>query len=202
MSIATHRYTLAISILFIFTCHISFGQKKDTTRIWNIPVPEIRDGKHLEYAKAFSLEEFVHYYFTRGSDSIDKKFGERITQVLYEDSTDTYFGLVNVFGLIHFFKVQKSELEGIDYTKLGRNALQDRFFAEVVPPSDKERVAREQEACRGSLPERFSIKNTRYIPASKTLKISGKWQVPCNGWYIINKTYTATYNLRTDEMIK
>lgn len=201
MSIAANRFLLLLSILFILTCQISFGQKKDTTRIWHIPIPEIREGKHLERANALSLEEFVQYYFALGEPADDKKYGEKTTEVIYEDSTHTYFGLINGFGLIRFFKVKKADLEGINYRKMGRYALQERFFAEVVPASDKERVARKQATCRGSLPGSFYIKKTRYIPASKALKISGKWQVPCNGWNIINKTYTATYHLLTDEMI-
>lgn len=201
MSVATRRFLLPLSILFIFTGHISFGQKKDTTQIGRIPLTEIREGKHLERAKAFSLEEFVQYYFELGAPSADKKYGEKITEVLYEDSAYTYFGLINTYGLIQFLKVKKADLEGINYRKIGSYALQERFFAEVVPVSDKERVARKQETCRGSLPGSFYIKKTRYIPASKSLKISGKWQVPCNGWNIINKTYTATYHLLTDEMI-
>lgn len=110
---------------------------------------EVHEGKHLERAKVFSLEEFVKYYLAWGEPSADKKYGEKTTEVLYEDSTYTYFGTINVFGLIYFFKVKNVDLEGIQYTKIGRCALQDRFFAEVVPASDKERVARKRETCRG-----------------------------------------------------
>jgi len=201
MSIATRRFVFSLSILLIFTGHISFGQKKDTIRTWLISIPEIREGKHLELAKAFSLEEFVQYYLVQGEPSADKKYGEKTTEVIYVDSTHTYFGLINEWGLIHFFKVKKADLEGINYRKMGRHALQERFFAEIVPLSDKQRVANRKATCRIIQEDSFINKKIRYIPASKELKISYKWKVACGAWNIINKTYTARYHLLTDEMI-
>ncbi len=70
-------------LIFLVICHvhgsslIAQTSKKDTNdwyfRISRIKVNDVREGKHLELAKEYSLENFIEYYVREGKERFSKK---------------------------------------------------------------------------------------------------------------------------------
>lgn len=196
------------SIVFIFwvVSQILSGSvfaqnsKKDTnswySRLSRANVNEVREGKHLELAKNYSLENFIEYYVREGKERLSKKDGNLTIELLYKDSVFFYFGHLWSWGMQNFFKVKQNDLIGINYEELDDKQLRRRLIDEIVPVADKEKVEKKGWGCttfNGF--EKFTYK---YLKDTKEIEIVYKWKSVCD--FVarqVNKTYSARYNIVT-----
>lgn len=105
--------------------------------------------------------------------------------------------------MITLFKVRTSDLKGINYAPLDGNEIRKRFYNEVVPEKDKAHVRKEKEKHHlSAAPEWFVTDfEYRYIREEGTIEISYKWKLVSDLHKIIDKTYTARYELNTERFV-
>lgn len=194
------------TILFLAICHLTGGalpaqtSKKESLmeyrQMASTDITEFKEGKHLAWAKALTLEKFMEYYVEKGQKFFDKKYGAQSIEELYRDSAYVYFGHLNGNALIHFMKVIRQDLNGINLHELDGNEVQKRFIEEVVPKEDKEMIRSKDNCSMGYYLTEFNY--FKYHRQTKEIEISYKWKINCEFFYkIINKTYTARYNIDT-----
>lgn len=163
-----------------------------------IDINEIKNGKHLELAKLFTIETFVSYYLAHGKVRDTKKNRIQTITQLYSDSEFTYFGKTYSFELLDFFKVVSNDLSKMD--RLDGNKIRKEFIEQIVPTADKEKVKRKEKGCI------FIFENPKftyqYHKSSNTIQITYKWKISCDFLKIINKTYTAKLNLTNYTLTK
>lgn len=101
--------------------------------IMSLPIAEIEAGKHLSHAQVYSMSQFVGYYLKTGASGQSKKYGPEHTRVIYTDNQFTYFvRQVADEYIIHFFKIQTSELKQVDLDGLDGKQIRKQFIDEVV----------------------------------------------------------------------
>ena len=155
----------------------------------------------MEFAKTFSLKTFIEYYVEYGKQMFTKKDGLLRIEELYEDSVFTYFVRKTYYGLIDFFKVTTTDLNQVNYEEIDGASLRKRFIDEAIPESDKQWVQKKEKGC--SMGSYYTDFDYTYDPGTKELNISYKWKISCDFLYkIIDKVYTAKYNLDTKQFTK
>ncbi len=101
----------------------------------------------------------------------------------------------------NFFKVQQNDLIGINYEENDDKQLRKRFVDEIVPAADKEKVEKKGWGCTTfSGKQEFSF---NYLKDTKEIEITYEWKEVCDFVArLINKTYTACYNIDTKTFSK
>ncbi len=194
---------MKIKIIFIpilFIINYSFGQstKRETIdfykAIHNLDTNDVKRGKNLELARHFPIEKFVAYYLENGKIEYNKKYGLLLISEFFVDTQFCYFGRTNSFGFIDFFKVNKADLTDINLQNLNGDVIRDKFITQIVPSKDKEKVKRKEKQCTSQyINPQFTY---NYKEKTKEVEIIYKWKISCDFIYkIINKTYTANYNI-------
>lgn len=75
------------------------------------------------------------------------------------------------------------------------------FLNEIVPQSDKDHVSKKERDC--SAGNTYYDFNYEYKPAMKQLEIKYKWKASCDFVVkLINKTYTAAYDINRNQFVK
>lgn len=196
------RCTIIISLFISLISYESWGQnaKKESIAafraITRLDISEIKKGQHLEFAYLYPVKQFIEYTAEFGKRDTSKKWGPTTIEQVFRDSAFTYFVRANESGSpMNFFRVKNDELTDLDYSEFDGKAVKDKFIAEVVPGSDKERVERKEKNIgmgfyRGGF--RYN-----YQPETKLLEITYRWKITGDFQRIINKTYNAKYDLNT-----
>lgn len=201
------KLQLILSLLILTNGLYAQTAKKDDI-VWQkmlrpLKHADVTNNTHLTIARLFTIQQFVEYYVRNGKVITEKKYSRWIINEVNRDSIYTYFAreVSGDNGIIDFFKVATTELKGIDYDKIDGNEIRATFFKEFVPVADKEMVTRKEKNCSNSYHSAtFSYK---YTPLTHELEISYKWKIKCDFLYnIINKTYTAKYNVLTCKFVK
>lgn len=199
------RIILLLSIIILSNGHV-MGQssKKEAIQhfrdITRLDTSAIKMGKHLEYAQPYSVKQYVEYHAKYGTTDISKKWGTTIIEQLYQDSTYTYFGRKAMYGLINFFRVSTDELKGLNYQEFDGNFLREKFIAEIVPESDKQKVERNKDYSVGFYTVDFKY---NYLPETKSLEVTYRWKIRHDYVVsVINKTYKAVYDLNAKQFVQ
>lgn len=178
--------------------------KKETLSFYKsvskLDTNEIKEGKHLEFARTFSVEEFIVYYLVNGKYRDTKKYRLETILPLHKDSSETYFVRKYYYGVLDFFKVNTKDLNEIHYEGLNGDTLRNKFIAEIVPESDKKKVERRSKG------QMMFIENPNfayfYNRITKRIIFKYKWKLNGDlGIRIINKTYKAEYDIATKQFI-
>lgn len=185
--------------MLFFNSIYAFSQKSKKEianyykELHKIDTNDIKNGKHLELAKHFTIETFVSYYLEHSKVIDTKKNSIQTITELFADAEFTYFGKTYAYGLIDFIKVPTPDLTKIDLRRLDGNEITDQFIKQVVPQADKENAERKMKGCISVfINPKFEYqykKNYNYI------MITYKWKITCDFFRIINKTYSAKLNL-------
>ncbi len=195
-----------LSIFFTILINPSFSQtsKKQMMdrykQIVALPIEEIKNGKHSALAEAFTLDKFINFYIEYGKDHWDKKFGKTEIIEVYKDSLFFYFikqgNYIEGKYVVNFFKVSSKDLYNINYLLLEKDSLQKQFIREVIPQSDKDKVAlRKKTSIYNYTPESYTMK-FEFLKESNRIKTTCKWEVDnLHTFKIFKKTYTSYYNL-------
>lgn len=196
----------AIFILSILYAHcFGFAQssKKETLSFYKsiskLDTNDIKQGKHLELARTFSIEEFVRYYLVNGKLKENKKYRLEILP-LCKDSSDTYFVQKHSYGVLDLFKVNTKNLTELNYEELDRDTLRNKFIDEIVLEADKKKI----EIRSKDQTMFFENPLFTYFYNKITKRILFKYQWKLNGDFgvrIINKTYTAEYDIASKQFI-
>ncbi|PQJ12297.1 hypothetical protein CJD36_000630 [Flavipsychrobacter stenotrophus] len=196
------KLQLILSLL-ILTNGLSAQTAKKDDIVWQkmlrpLKHVDVTNNTHLTLARPFTIQQFVEYYVRNSKVITEKKYSKWVINEVNRDSTYTYFAreVGGDNGIIDFFKVATIELKYIDYNKIDGNEIRTTFFNEFVPAADKERVAKKEKNCSSSC--HSATYSYKYMPLTHELEISYKWKIKCDFLYnIINKTYTAKYNVTT-----
>ncbi|NML39942.1 hypothetical protein HHL17_22265 [Chitinophaga sp. G-6-1-13] len=197
-----YRISLLIPMFVLLCTGYTYAQASASKRIRIYDdTAAIKTGRYLEYAKTFSVKEFVEYYVKEGKVSASKKWGDLYIVPLYKDLSFTFWGRIVPFGhLLHFFKVSNKELEGVDYESLDRDVLKSRFIAEIVPAADKTILGKKGlRNCRTDY-EAFDF---IYHPEKKQLEMVYHWTIDCSyRLKKLRKHYTSQYDLASKQFVK
>lgn len=175
----------------------SIQSYRDITRL---DTADVKMGRHLEYAQAYSAKQYIEYHAKYGTTNLSKKWGATTIEQLYQDSTNTYFGRKGTYGLINFFRVNNGELKDLNYQEFDGNFLREKFIAEVVPETDKQKVERNQES---SIEFEHAAFKYNYLPETKSLEVTYRWKIRRDYVVsVINKTYKAVYDLNSKQFIQ
>lgn len=161
---------------------------------------DVRERKQLAAAKLYSVKQFVEYYVKVGKRDSSGNGGRSTIKQLYKDSSFTYFARQGSSRLKHFLRVKSEELRDVNYNDFDGETLREKFFETVIPSSDKQSV----EQKKNDNMMAFSYKNFKYDydQGTKLLKVIFKWKVRSDFMSVINKTYTAQYNVSTGQFVK
>lgn len=197
--------------LLLLFCYLLFNglinaqsPKKETLSFYKsiikLDTNEIKDGKHLELARTFSIEEFVNYHLTNGKNQNTIKYGLVKILPIKKDSISTYFVKSYVYGVLDFFKVNTKDLNDIAYEGLNGDTLRKKFINEIVPEADKKKVERRSKG------QMMFFENPvftySYIRNTKRILVKYRWKLNGDlGIRIINKTYTAEYDIASKQFI-
>jgi len=195
-----------LSILIWLSNSNVMGQSSKKERIQSyremtrLDTSALKMGKHLEYAATYSAKQYIEYHAEYGTTNMSKKWGETIIEQLYQDSTYTYFARKTTYFLISFFRVNNDELKGLNYKEFDGNFLREKFLAEVVPETDKQKVARGQELSTEFQRADFKY---NYQPETKLLEVTYRWKIRRDFVEsVINKTYRAVYDLNSKQFVQ
>jgi hypothetical protein len=156
---------------------------------------KVKAGQQLELAKSFTLQQFISFYAEFGKQHTDKKYGTTYITETYKDDQFTYFlrGANNY--VVNFIKVSNTELAKTNYTLIEGDSIRQRFIAEIVPEKDKQRGNAAEKCMMAYESGTFTY---QFIEASNQLEVKYHWKVKCEMVStLINKTYTARYNIST-----
>jgi len=201
------RIMLLVHMLLLIGSFSTKGQSpkqetiKHSRNIFRLDTAQIKAGGQLEYAELYSVKQFIEYKAAYGELLGDKKWGSMWLEQLYQDTASTYFGRNSDLGLRTFFRVKNEELAGLNYKEFDAVSLRARFFAEIVPQPDKERVKRKGEGADINEINRWDFKYN-YHPGSRLLEMTYRWKVPGKLTAAINKTYKARYDLNTKQFVR
>lgn len=196
--------------LLLLFCYLLFNDlanaqspKKETLSFYKsiskLDTNEIKEGKHLELARIFSIEEFVNYHLTNGKNQNTIKYGLVKILSINKDSISTYFVKSYVYGVLDFFKVNTTELNEIGYQGLNGDTQRKKFIDEIVPEADKKKVKRKLGVEMAFYNSDFTYS---YNPKTKRILVRYRWKLNGDfGIRIINKTYTAEYDIASKEFI-
>lgn len=196
---------LILSFLFADCDTYAQNSKKESLHFYKsitkLDTSEIKQGNHLASARTFTIEEFVVYYIKQEKYQDTKDMGWLLITALYKDSSNTYFVRKNTFGIIDFFKVNTKDLNESDYEELDGKILREKFIAEIVPESDKEKVAKKSGNHMMMFENpKFTYTYNRYL---KRILINYRWKLNGDfGIKVFNRTYNAVYEIATKEFIK
>lgn len=198
----------AIILILLFlnsTFLFSQNSKKETTYFYKelskVDINEVKEGKHLDLAKQFTVEKFITYYLDHGKVRDTKKNGIETIIQLYSDTMFTYFGKLCSYRLLDFFKVTTADLNNINLEKLDGNEIRERFIEQIIPLSDKEKVNRKENQCSSLY---YNPQFTyQYRKTENEILITYQWKISCDFLYkIINNTYTAKLDLKNFTLTK
>lgn len=186
------KQTLLYCILFaIFFTPPAAGQsKKSYTPI----LPEnVRNGKQLERARAFTFKQFIEFYLEFGLIRPSKEHGGSISiRELYSDTAATYFAYGTDKYVDRLIKVRTADLSKVDYATMDGSEIEKRFRNEVVPEKDKKRV-KNATCSTGFSSFEFDFE---YVESENKVRITYKWKETCDFFVkLVNKTYIADYDL-------
>ena len=176
------------------------GKYRAFRELYKLDMSEVREGKHLEAAKRYSIKEFMEYYAEAGTTDYSKKWGRSTIIQLYKDSSFTYFGRGANHYLMDFLRVKNEELKEINYSEFDGQDMREKFYEEVIPQADKQRVERKtRDNMIGSTDTDFKYD---YNQETKLLKVICKWTVRGDFMRVISKTYTAQYDVNARQFVK
>ena len=161
---------------------------------------KVKAGQQLELAKPFTLQQFISFYVEFGKQHTDKKYGTTYITEAYKDDQFTYFlrGANNY--AISFIKVHNAELAKTNYTLIEGDSIRNKFISEIVPEKDKQKGNTDDKCMMTYESGTFSY---RFIETSNQLEVKYHWKVKCElVSTLINKTYTARYNISTQSFEK
>jgi hypothetical protein len=165
------------------------------SKLNEIKISDIKNGKHLDVAKELPVDRFVQYYLEVGKKVQSKKYGDYVLfEELYKDSLFTYFGRTYTYGLIDFIKVSNGQLPSGSFITLDGQELRRQFINTIIPQEDKSRVNRKDKDCASTTySQDFKYK---YIKETNEIEVDCYWKIKCDFLYtIINKQYKAKYNI-------
>lgn len=166
--------------------------------IMSLPIAEIEAGQHLSHAQVYSLPQFVGYYLKTGASGQSKKYGMEHTRIIYTDNQFTYFvrQVENAY-IIHFFKIQTSELKQVDLDGLDGKQIRKQFIDEVVSEADKLYVKKKNHGFIHHFDSNFTY---HFLPDKKQVEVIYLWKLTDDlGFKIINKQYRAVYDLESKQ---
>lgn len=161
---------------------------------------KVKAGQQLELAKSYTLQQFISFYIEFGKQHTDKKYGTTYITVAYKNDQFTYFlrGANNY--VVNFIKVSNTELAKTNYTLLEGDSIRKKFIAEIVPEKDKQKGNTFDKCMMAYESGTFSY---LFIEAANQLEVKYRWKVKCElVSTLINKTYTARYNISTQSFEK
>jgi hypothetical protein len=191
---------IKLIVAFMFMSYASYGQKmkKDTvsfySNIQKLDTNEMKQGKQIELAKYLSIEKFITYYLEYGKTENTKKFGLISINEYFNDANYVYFVRRTANYILDFIKVDKSYMKNIKLENLDGKLVREKFIDQVVPQTDKDRVKRKERQCTSQyINPQFTY---NFNKLTNEVEIIYKWKISCDFIYkIINKTYTANYNI-------
>lgn len=161
---------------------------------------KVKAGQQLELAKPFTLQQFISYYTEFTRQHTDLKYGTTFITEAYKDEQFTYFLRGGENYAISFFKVYNTELAKTNYTLLEGDSIRKKFIKEIVPEKDKLKGKRVDNCWMSYESGTFSY---LFIEATNQLEVKYHWKIKCELLgTIINKTYTARYNISTQSFEK
>lgn len=192
-------------LLFLF-CYLLFNSlanaqssKKETLSFFKsiskLDTNKIKEGKHPELARTFSIEEFIVYYLEKGKLRVTKDMGWLSIASFYRDSLSTYFVRKNNFVIVDFFKVNTNDLVESKYEQFDDELLREKFIAEIVPESDKAKVKRNSGNDIMCYNSNFRF---AYNHSSRYVTVSYKWNLKSA---FINKAYKADYDIGSKQFV-
>lgn len=183
-----------------WTAFAQTSSKKESRELFKqvvqLDTNEIKSGKHLELAKELTVEEFVSYYLENGQPESSKMYKELRVEELYQDSIYAYLARKHNYGLIEFIKVKSPDFNGLELNKLNGNAIRKKLIDEIVPQSDKDRVAKKMKRYQSfSYNPSFTYD---YQQEKKEVIITYHWKITSTFIRIVNKKYSARYDIASE----
>lgn len=207
-SVATHQHDMGnyfktlwakILLLILSFSTNTFGQnsKKEGIsrykKLTSLTLNDLKTRSHSELARELSVENFMIYYIDNGKEKLSKKYGQESIDSIYHDSIYTYFVRWTSFYPIDFIKVSTNDIDGIIISDIDGNLIREKFLKEIIPNEDKEKVKRKSRECMSGT-DYYDFEYS-YNRQKKEVEIKYKWKVTCDFFKVINKTYSATYNI-------
>jgi len=175
----------------------NFGQysRKETIRITSLTLEQLKTQSYSRLAWEKPVEKFLIDYIKEGSIWQTKQYDQQRIDSLYEDSMHVYFVHLTRTDPIEFFKVLKTELNGVYISKIDGSLIRKKFLDEVIPKKDKEKAEWNGENCLTYKDDK-SVFSYSYNKNKKIVEIKYRWKVVCGIKYHINKIYFADFDLQ------
>ncbi|XZF14861.1 hypothetical protein ACTHGU_01885 [Chitinophagaceae bacterium MMS25-I14] len=169
--------TILLAVLFA-SCNIEKKAQEENAKSLAAPAQEL------------TVKDFLPLWFEK---SIELKSDKYLVQ-LKKDNDYIYF-TYHYTGRKPVYKVQRKELEALNFEQIDVTKIKEQFIAQIVPQADKERVS---EVSIGYIGYDYTYS---YDPPKQLMKIKAHLIAKELLGNRLDKTYTADYMLASGTLV-